>query len=594
MAYLIAVRDYFAGFVHPSALRDAVTAELHRTFILSHMMGGVLALAALPFLLLAHQGTPAPSEMAALVWLVLPVLAALDLSRHGNLERAHFISVTALAGLVFSVAAMTGGIGSFALIWLPVVAFEAAFSGSRRVVLASLGVVALVIISLVGLGTAGLLQAGVATPSFLPELSAFAAVIYTAGLALRWDAIQKKRTEVHASGEARYQMLAGSVSELVTHHSASGAVCFASPGSDKVLGVSTNELHGRGFFERVHVADRPIYLKALSDAARGEETHVQFRMRKPDPEAALHSTAPRFIHVDMRCRPTVENATGQRQVIAVTRELEDKSVRKTSDAMREEADVAQDVKRHFLASMSHELRTPLNAIIGFSELLSSGDFARDDDARRQEYAGLIHESGLHLLAVVNSLLDMSRIDSGHFSIVSEPFTMKPVVESCVQLFRLKAEQASVDLICDVDGDMPDTLADKRACKQILINLISNAIKFTPENGEVRVSFRAEDDAVCINVEDTGIGISSDDLPKLGTPFFQARSSYDRPYEGTGLGLSVVRGLVALHGGTFDIHSNVGSGTRVSIRLPRYKGSVVRNEPQKEAIAPHLERRAAIG
>ena len=187
--------------------------------------------------------------------------------------------------------------------------------------------------------------------------------------------------------------------------------------------------------------------------------------------------------------------------------------------------------------------------------------------RRREYAEIVHASGLHLLAVVNTLLDMSKIDSGNFDVVPEPFQIAAVVHGCCDLMQLKAEQAGILLTRDIARDLPELVADRRACRQILINLLSNAVKFTPKGGRVSVSVQRRHDRIELAVADTGIGIAEADLPRLGDPFFQAGSAYSRSHEGTGLGLSVVRGLVGLHQGELTIESADGDGTAVTVSLP---------------------------
>jgi cell cycle sensor histidine kinase DivJ len=224
-------------------------------------------------------------------------------------------------------------------------------------------------------------------------------------------------------------------------------------------------------------------------------------------------------------------------------------------------------KSRFLATMSHELRTPLNAIIGFSEMLVNETQMRLDGNRRREYAALINDSGNHLLSVVNGILDMTKIDTGDFEIRPEPFVLGAVIRGCRDLLALKAREVGLDLVADVPDDLPEITADKRAVKQILINLISNAIKFTDRGGCVRVGAVVDDAAIALTVEDNGIGIGEEDLPRIGDPFFQARGSYDRRHDGTGLGLSIVKGLVALHGGDVTIRSRVGEGTRITVRMP---------------------------
>jgi cell cycle sensor histidine kinase DivJ len=190
-----------------------------------------------------------------------------------------------------------------------------------------------------------------------------------------------------------------------------------------------------------------------------------------------------------------------------------------------------------------------------------------DPARRREYAGIINSSGQHLLQVVNSILDMSKIESGSFQLAAEHFELTPLVDQCCDMMRLKAEEAQVILTRETPASLPEIVGDKRAVKQILINLVSNAVKFAGPGGAVAVRARLAGAGVAIEVEDNGIGVGARDLGRLGDPFFQAQDAYDRPYEGTGLGLSVVRGLVGLHGGAIRIESAPGEGTRVTITLP---------------------------
>jgi len=234
---------------------------------------------------------------------------------------------------------------------------------------------------------------------------------------------------------------------------------------------------------------------------------------------------------------------------------------------RLEAERANAAKGRFLATMSHELRTPLNAIIGFSEMLKKEDELRLDAARRQEYAGVINDSGNHLLAVVNGILDISKIETGNFEITPESFQPAQVVVGCCDMLALRAREAGITLEKIVGDNLPEIVADKRALNQILLNLLSNAIRFTDRGGRVTVSARAEATRMTFVIEDTGVGISEEDLARVGEPYFQAESSYDRRYGGTGLGLSIVQGLVRLHGGDLSIQSRIGEGTRITVSLP---------------------------
>jgi two-component system, cell cycle sensor histidine kinase DivJ len=190
-----------------------------------------------------------------------------------------------------------------------------------------------------------------------------------------------------------------------------------------------------------------------------------------------------------------------------------------------------------------------------------------DVARRREYADIIRSSGQHLLSVVNSILDISKIEAGSFQITPDHFELEPLIAQCCDMVRLKAEENGVQLHREPSVNIPEIVADKRAVKQILINLVSNAVKFSNTGGRVTLRSRVNGNAVTIEIEDGGIGVMARDLARLGDPFFQAKDSYDRPYEGTGLGLSVVRGLVGLHGGSMKVESAPGEGTRVTITLP---------------------------
>jgi cell cycle sensor histidine kinase DivJ len=217
--------------------------------------------------------------------------------------------------------------------------------------------------------------------------------------------------------------------------------------------------------------------------------------------------------------------------------------------------------------MSHELRTPLNAIIGFSEMIMQEDALMLDAARRKEYAQLINDSGQHLLSVVNGILDMSKMESGNFEIMPEPFAPREALINCCNLLALKARESGVDLVTRAPDDLPVMIGDPRAFKQIALNLVSNAVKFTERGGTVTVSAGIETARLVVRIVDTGVGIAADDLKRIGDPFFQAGTTYQRRHEGTGLGLSIVKSLVALHGGEVSVQSKVDEGTTVTVALP---------------------------
>jgi cell cycle sensor histidine kinase DivJ len=249
-------------------------------------------------------------------------------------------------------------------------------------------------------------------------------------------------------------------------------------------------------------------------------------------------------------------------------------------------------KSRFLATMSHELRTPLNAIIGFSEMLREEDALMIGAKQRHDYAHLINESGHHLLSVVNGILDMSKIESGNFELVPEPVASERVIAESCELLALRAHQAGIELAVRLPDALPGIIADKRALLQIMLNLLSNAVKFTNRGGKITVTAvvaSGHDDReaahLVITVEDTGVGIGAEDLRRVGEPFFQARSSYDRRHDGTGLGVSIVKGLLALHGGWMEIESHVGEGTRATIHLPFDCEAARRNDEAQARVVP---------
>jgi two-component system phosphate regulon sensor histidine kinase PhoR len=254
-------------------------------------------------------------------------------------------------------------------------------------------------------------------------------------------------------------------------------------------------------------------------------------------------------------------------------------------------EAAQKSRREFVANVSHELRTPLNAILGFSEMLGDAELAPRDFAKQREYAKIIYASADHLLSVVNLILDASKIAAGTFRILPEPFSLAPLIADCCAMVRLKAEAGGVALEQAANLDAGELIADKRACRQILLNLIANAVKFTDRGGRVVVGAEAAGETTLITVFDNGVGIPAESLSRLGDPFFQVRADYDRNFEGAGLGLSLVRGLVGLHGGAMKVESVVGVGTRVTVRLPR----ICQPDEQTGAPAPlETEARLAAG
>jgi cell cycle sensor histidine kinase DivJ len=373
-----------------------------------------------------------------------------------------------------------------------------------------------------------------------------------------------------------YRHLIEHVQDAVLRFSSEGEVLMASQSSETLFGCRRYQLNGSGLTERIHVADRPAFLTAFADANQGGRSRCfEVRMRQDDAHAG--TSLPRFIWVEVSLSPVIEpQSTGGYEVIALLRDITDR--KDTEAAMAEArrvAEEASEAKSRFLATIGHELRTPLNAVVGFSEMMTSGIGGELSETHR-EYAGLIHQSGKHLLEVVRMLLDMSRLEAGKFELQAEPFAVQDIIEPCFGMVEAMAQSRNVRLVADIGRQLPMLVADERACRQILLNLLSNAIKFSNPGGVVTVTLKRQGTSLNLSVIDRGIGMAPESLERIGEAFFQEHSGLARSYEGTGLGLSIVKGLVDLHQGTLRAMSEIGAGTTVTVLLP-INGPAIKSE-----------------
>lgn len=244
---------------------------------------------------------------------------------------------------------------------------------------------------------------------------------------------------------------------------------------------------------------------------------------------------------------------------------EEKSV---SDEARRRAESANMAKSRFLATMSHELRTPLNAIMGFSEVMKTETLGPISNPTYKDYAASIHDSGRHLLNLINEILDLSRIEAGRYELHEEPIRLTDVAEDCCRLLKLRSDSKGLTIVEDLDFSLPQVWADQRAIRQVCLNLISNALKFTPKGGRVTVSvWPAIDGGQILSVRDTGPGIPDEEIPKVMQAFGQGSLAHETAEGGTGLGLPIVKSLIELHGGSFDLRSKLRRGTEAIIYLP---------------------------
>lgn len=235
---------------------------------------------------------------------------------------------------------------------------------------------------------------------------------------------------------------------------------------------------------------------------------------------------------------------------------------------KEQADFANRSKSEFLANMSHELRTPLNAIIGFSEIIRDQLFGPVGQPQYIEYAGDIHDSGQLLLSLINDILDMSKIEAGKRALSESVMSVEETVRSVSRLVAARAKEGKIRMTMAVPHDFVSFRAEERAVKQILTNILTNAIKFTPEGGTVSLTASVTElGQLKIVIQDTGIGMSAEEIPIAMAPFGQIESALSRKNQGTGLGLPLTRALVELHGGTLDLESTVGKGTTITLLFP---------------------------
>ena len=569
MGFLPRPEGRTAKLVLPATPVAPLERARQESFVLRQVLNS-LAAGAAASVCVAMNGAPALSDALVFVWLIFPA-SILLLASTGKLMPAE-----AMSSLRFIAAGLTAAFGDGALhptafAWLILAPVESVFSMNGIVVGASatLAAVATLLLGATSDAPGARALGATSTTLFLIPATVFAMIVGTGFVRLR--TLRRKAKQV---GTGRYDSLAENVGCLVLCCDRSGSVSSVSSNCEALFGLRPSALTGRGFFERVQVADRPAFLRTIADTSAGSVTiDAILRWRGSARVDRGDYAEPVFLWLEMRARRGGEYraAQGESQdddVVAVFRDVTEAKLREAAlDEARAAAEEANLAKDHFLAQAGHELRTPLNAIAGFSELLGDPRLAPPDPEKQREYARIIYRSGRHLLAVVNAILDLSKIQSASLAIEIEPFAVAPLIDLCCDMVKLHAKNNGVGLLRAYPANLEEITGDRRGCAQILINLLSNAIKFTPANGSVTISARPEANSLLILVADTGVGIAAHDLARLGDPFFQANALPDRQNIGTGLGLSIVRGLVGLQGGTIMVASEPGKGTSVRVRLP---------------------------
>jgi cell cycle sensor histidine kinase DivJ len=357
---------------------------------------------------------------------------------------------------------------------------------------------------------------------------------------------------------AAYRLIAEHTSDVILRHNADGKITFASSAATALLGVAPSRLVRHGLTAAMRPADVALCHEAVAECLELETaTTVEIEVAP-----LAKAGTPKWL--ELRCVPA---PAGDGAIVV----MRDVTMRKwhalAMKQARDEAESASRAKSSFIATISHELRTPLNAIIGFSELLHRELLLKSREPRQAEYSRIIHDSAQHLMSLVKDLLDVSKLEAGKLTICSEPFRIRDVIASSVDTLHPAASAKSIVIDVAIAGDLDEVVADRRACKQMLMNLLSNACKFTPAGGKIHLSAEMSSENVVLSVRDSGIGISAEHVARLGQPFYQVDSSYTRQLEGAGLGLAIVRGLVELHNGRLEIESEPGNGSCFKLILP---------------------------
>jgi len=364
--------------------------------------------------------------------------------------------------------------------------------------------------------------------------------------------------------EEKFRLLADHAHDLISIYSMEGECIYVSPSIERILGYRQDEFVGQPLSKFAHPEDAKII---YSSNAKSIETDTL-------PPLYIFRIQHKAGHWEwMEGSSTVERDenTGKITQVSSVSRLVTERVRHEQELKeaRERAEAADRAKSDFLTHMSHEIRTPLNAVIGFSEVMRDQLFGPLGSARYLEYTNDIYNSGIHLLALINEVLDLSKIEAGKFELQEDRVPLNEIIEATFRFVRERAESKLIALQCSLHA-VPDLWCDRRVFTQVMLNIVGNAIKFTPERGRITVESSLDADGnLVLTVTDTGIGIALEDIPIVMQPFSQARTSSHIAIAetGTGLGLPLSKSFIEKHQGTLSVTSEVGIGTRVGIAIP---------------------------
>jgi PAS domain S-box-containing protein len=371
---------------------------------------------------------------------------------------------------------------------------------------------------------------------------------------------ESQRLETIATLRERIDDMMRLVSDWMWETDADLNITTLSNRATELLGFHPRELIGRSLLS---LADGEVDREAVAERFK---RHSPFRNQPMDVSAKSGETKTLLISAVPVFNFVTGALTAFRGTATDVTELRKREI--GLRAAKEMAEMASRAKTEFLANMSHELRTPLNAIIGFAEVMHMELLGPIGNQQYHGYVGDIHDSARHLLGLINDILDVAKIEAGRAEIAESTVDLRAIFDAVARLIRERAVRAEVRLDLSLQPDLPPLVADERKMKQILINLLSNSVKFTPAGGIIRLAAQVDATGdLIIVVADTGIGIAAEDLDKVLEPFGQVDSSMSRKHRGTGLGLPLTRGLVELHGGSFKLESTPGAGTTVTLRFP---------------------------
>ncbi len=512
-------------------------------------LGCLVVLAAVAAALWAGLRPLPPGVLAAFALMALPALASLLLVR-GRTPAAYslLLALWAIAGA--DACGLAGGLSGPLTPWcLAPVAFATLLGRGPWMAEAAA-------LSILGAALAALAQVAGFEPAVPPEPLRFALGLFapvSLGLALAAGLVSAARV-AEQSGEQEAARRVD-IERLLTEQP---HLVLALERDGRLLSAYGFAPHG--------VSDRVLIKQGLAgviteDAQRDLAAAMAGALRSGHAEVLLKAKGEAAPVLGLSLRRTRDG-----KLFAVLRDATAQHAYEADlMAAKTAAEALNTGKSRFLANMSHELRTPLNTIMGFSDIMRARLFG-PLTPKYAEYADLIHESGRHLLDLINDLLDVSKIEAERFQLQVEALDARDPVSAALRLMRAQADDAGISLRANLPPEPLDIEADARALKQIVLNLLSNALKFTPRGGQVTLTLEPRADSLELTVADTGMGIAPEDLKRLGRPYEQAGDASQQA-RGTGLGLSLVRGLAELHGGEMIIESTLGAGTAVLVRLP---------------------------